>query len=143
MMGVGPTERHELETLLTLAEELHFGRTAARLHVSTARVSQTIQALERRVGAALFHRTSRRVELSPLGRQLHDEIKPAWTQITAAMSRAIDVGRGITGTLRVAFIGAAAGHLLMRATEFFSSQHAGCQLHIREAQIVDVLPWLR
>ena len=63
-------ERHEIEAFLTLAEELHFGRTAERLHVSTARVSQTIRKLERRVGAPLFDRTSRRVELSPAGGQL-------------------------------------------------------------------------
>lgn len=43
-------ERHELEAFLTLAEELHFGRTAERLHVSTARISQTIAKLERRTG---------------------------------------------------------------------------------------------
>lgn len=55
-------ERHELEAFLTLAEELHFGRTAERLHVSTARISQTIAKLERRTGVPLFVRTSRRVE---------------------------------------------------------------------------------
>ncbi|MFE9392938.1 LysR family transcriptional regulator [Streptomyces sp. NPDC006784] len=57
-------ERHEVEAFLTLAEELHFGRTAAKLHVSTARVSQTIRKLERRVGIPLFHRTSRHVSLT-------------------------------------------------------------------------------
>nr|WP_324605600.1 LysR family transcriptional regulator [Streptomyces niger] len=44
---------------MILVEELHFGRTAKRLRVSRARVSQTIQRLERRVGAPLFERTSR------------------------------------------------------------------------------------
>ena len=57
-------ERHELDAFLTLAEELHFGRTAERLHISTTRVSQTIAKLERRVGVPLFNRTSRRVELT-------------------------------------------------------------------------------
>ncbi|GAA3168057.1 LysR family transcriptional regulator [Nonomuraea salmonea] len=47
-------ERHELEAFLTLAEELHFGRTAERLRVSTARISQTIAKLERRTGVPLF-----------------------------------------------------------------------------------------
>lgn len=67
--------RHELEAFLTLAEELHFGRTAARLHVSTARISQTIRSLELRVGARLFARTSRRVSLSPVGQQLLDDLR--------------------------------------------------------------------
>ncbi len=51
----------DLEAFLTLAQELHFGRTAERLRVSSATVTQRIQALERRLGAPLFARTSRRV----------------------------------------------------------------------------------
>lgn len=139
----GMLERHELEAFVTLAEELHFGRTAERLHVSTARISQTIRKLERRVGVPLFNRTSRRVELSPVGRQLYEEIRPAWTQIGTALKRAIDSGRGITGTLRVAFIGAAAGQLLVGATELFRDRQPGCDVQIREAQIGEILPWLR
>ena len=60
-------ERHEIEAFVTLAEELHFGRTAERLHVSTARVSQAIKRMELRVGVPLFERTSRRVELTEAG----------------------------------------------------------------------------
>jgi DNA-binding transcriptional LysR family regulator len=67
--------RHELEAFLTLAEELHFGRTAARLHVTTARISQTIRALELRVGERLFDRTSRRVSLRPVGQRLLDQLR--------------------------------------------------------------------
>ncbi|MFF5232210.1 LysR family transcriptional regulator [Dactylosporangium sp. NPDC000521] len=67
--------RHELEAFLTLAEELHFGRTAMRLHVSTARISQTIRSLELRVGTRLFARTSRRVSLSPDGQQLLNNLR--------------------------------------------------------------------
>jgi hypothetical protein len=47
-------ERRDIEIFLTLVEELHFGRTAERLHVSTARVSQSIRKWERRVGAPPF-----------------------------------------------------------------------------------------
>ncbi|MFE0103485.1 LysR family transcriptional regulator [Streptomyces sp. NPDC059009] len=136
-------ERHELEAFLTLAEELHFGRTAERLHVSTARVSQTVAKLERRVGALLFNRTSRRVELSLVGRQLYEEIRPAWSQITAAFERAVDSGRGLTGVLRVAFNGPAAGQLLVGVTQLFRDRHPDCDVQIREANPSDVLPWLR
>ncbi|WP_435830148.1 LysR family transcriptional regulator [Saccharopolyspora shandongensis] len=68
-------ELRDVEVLLTLAEELHFGRTAERLHITTGRVSQCIKALERRVGAALFERTSRRVAPTPIGQQLGDQAK--------------------------------------------------------------------
>ncbi|MET9256654.1 LysR family transcriptional regulator [Streptomyces sp. NPDC003717] len=136
-------ERHELEAFLTLAEELHFGRTAERLHLSTARVSQTIAKLERRVGVPLFHRTSRRVELSPVGAQLAEDLRPAWALVTSAVERAIDAGRGRTGTLRVAFVGAAGGQLLSGAAELFHGREPGCAVELREAQLAEVFPWLR
>ncbi|MCK7626867.1 LysR family transcriptional regulator [Streptomyces sp. RS10V-4] len=136
-------ERHELEAFLTLAEELHFGRTAGRLHVSTARISQTIAKLERRVGVPLFHRTSRRVELSLVGRQLYEEIRPAWSRITDAVERAVDAGRGLTGLLRVAFHGPAAGQLLVGAAQAFRARHPDCEVRLQEARLPDILPWLR
>src|ERR671921_1643490 len=80
---VAVLERYEVEAFLTLAEELHFGRTAERLHMSTAGVSQAIRKLERRVGVPLFHRTSRQVTLSAVGRQLHDDLRPAWEGVVA------------------------------------------------------------
>ncbi|MBG0832558.1 LysR family transcriptional regulator [Planomonospora sp. ID67723] len=135
-------ERYELEAFLTLAEELHFGRTAERLHVSTARISQTIKRLERRVGTPLFDRTSRRVELTAVGRQLYEQIQPAWARIGAALEQAIDAARGVTGTLRVAFVGAAAGQLLVGVTEIFRARRPDCDVRIREAQIGQILPWL-
>ncbi len=136
-------ERHELEAFLTLAEELHFGRTAERLRVSTSRISQTIAKLERRVGVPLFDRTSRRVELTPLGRRLHEEVRPAWQQIISAFEQAVAAGRGLTGTLRVAFVGAAGGQLLVGAAELLRRREPGCDVQLREAQMVDLMPWLR
>ncbi|MEV0639225.1 LysR family transcriptional regulator [Streptomyces sp. NPDC050619] len=136
-------ERHEFEAFLTLAEELHFGRTAERLHLSTARISQTIRNLERRVGAPLFNRTSRRVELTAIGRQLDEELRPTWALIAAALERAIDAGRGITGLLRVGFVDAAGGQLLVGATEVFRDRHPDCDVQIREARMSDVVRWLR
>jgi DNA-binding transcriptional LysR family regulator len=57
----------EVEVFLVLAEELHFGRTADRLHLPQPRVSRLVASLERRVGGTLFEQTSRRVRLTPLG----------------------------------------------------------------------------
>ncbi|WP_345428121.1 LysR family transcriptional regulator [Actinoallomurus vinaceus] len=136
-------ERHELEAFLTLAEELHFGRTAERLRVSTARISQTIAKLERRVGVPLFNRTSRRVELTAAGQRLYEGVRPAWDQITAAFEQAVVAGRGLTGMLRVAFVGAASGQLLVGATELFRGRHPDCDVQLREAQMIDLMPWLR
>ncbi|MFI6786825.1 LysR family transcriptional regulator [Nonomuraea sp. NPDC050383] len=136
-------ERHELEAFLAVAEELHFGRSAERLRVSTSRISQTIAKLERRIGVPLFNRTSRRVRLTAVGQQLYEETRPAWDQIGAALLRAVDTGRGLTGTLRVAFVGAAGGQLLAGATELFRQRRPDCEVRLREAQMVDLMPWLR
>lgn len=135
-------ERYELETFLTLAEELHFGRTAEQTHVSTARVSQTIKRLERRVGAPLFIRTSRRVELTPIGQRLYDDLLPAREMIVAGFERARRSARGITATLSVGFVGAAGGQLLLEAAELLQARQPGCEVLVREVQLVDAVPWL-
>jgi DNA-binding transcriptional LysR family regulator len=59
-----------IDVFLTLASELHFGRTAERLGLPQPRVSRIIRGLETEVGGALFERISRRVGLSPLGARL-------------------------------------------------------------------------
>lgn len=78
-------ERHEIEVFLALAEELHFARTAQCLRISPGRVSQTIKALERRIGGALFERSSRHVALTPVGRQLCAHLAPAHRRIQQAV----------------------------------------------------------
>jgi DNA-binding transcriptional LysR family regulator len=127
-------EQREIEIFLTLADELHFGRTAERLHVSTARISQTIKKLERRIGAPLFERTSRRVELTPIGRRLGDELRPAYQQIRDAIGRAMAAAGGVWGTLRVGFIGAATGKFVLEVAEVFRAEYPQCEVRFHEKQ---------
>jgi DNA-binding transcriptional LysR family regulator len=95
-------ELRDIEIFLTLAEELHFGRTAERLHVSQARVSQAIGQQERRLGALLFDRANRRVvRLTPVGRQLRDDLRPVYAGLRDSLERARLAARGITAVLRV------------------------------------------
>ncbi|MFI8966097.1 LysR substrate-binding domain-containing protein [Streptomyces sp. NPDC053493] len=128
-------ERHELETFLTLGEELHFGRTAERLGVTTGRVSQTVKKLERRVGTPLFARTSRSVALTPVGRRLHEELRPAHARILAALERATAAGRGLLGTLRVGFGSPWGGELLTATADAFLARHPGCELTLGEVPV--------
>lgn len=136
-------ERQEIEALLAVAEELHFGRAAERLGLTTARVSQIIRVLERRTGIALFERTSRRVMITPTGQRLYEDLRPAYEQIGAALARAVADGRGLTGSLRVGFVGAAAGQLVIRAAERFQQDHSDCEVHIRETHFGDAIERLR
>ncbi|MBF6179490.1 LysR family transcriptional regulator [Nocardia otitidiscaviarum] len=128
-------ERLEVEAFLTLADELHFGRTAERLRVTTSRISQTIRALERRIGAQLFERNSRTVTLTPVGKRLRDDLLPAYEQITAGIMAASSghVGRTIT----VGFSAPWCGNLMVAATEVFRVQYPGIIVDIEEIQLVD------
>jgi DNA-binding transcriptional LysR family regulator len=136
-------ERHEIETFLTMARELHFGRSAEHLGVSQARVSQTIKKLERRIGAPLFVRTTRRVSLTVIGQQLQADLEPAYQGIEDAYTRAVAAARGMTGHLRVGFMGPVAGELIIAVTKIFRARHPGCEVQIRETQIADPCEPLR
>ncbi|MBA2552365.1 MAG: LysR family transcriptional regulator [Geodermatophilaceae bacterium] len=128
---------------LTLAEELHFARTAQRLHLSAAAVSQTISRLERRFGAPLFTRTTRRVELTPLGQQLLDDLRPAHAQIQAAIARATASGHGIAGQLDIGYMSAAAAQRVLPLVDAFCELTPGYQVRIRETALADLYGPLR
>jgi DNA-binding transcriptional LysR family regulator len=70
-------ELREIKLFLVLAEELHFGRTATRAGLTQSRVSQTLRALERKLGVQLVSRTSRRVTLTAAGERFRDEVAAA------------------------------------------------------------------
>ncbi|MGW4497828.1 LysR family transcriptional regulator [Micromonospora sp. NPDC004336] len=135
-------ERHELETFLTLAEELHFGRTAERLRVTTGRISHVVKKLERRIGAPLFARTSRVVQLTPIGRQLADDLAPLVAGMDDAVRRAVEAGRGVTGLLRVAFLGEWTAPVLLKAVALFAERHPDCQVEVHEVQLFNSRPSL-
>ncbi|MBD0419358.1 LysR family transcriptional regulator [Streptomyces sp. TRM S81-3] len=136
-------ERDELECFLLLAEELHFGRTADRMRLSRARVSQLVQRLERRVGAPLFTRTSRRVALTSLGRQLRTDLEPHYRAIEAALERAAATARGIDTVLHVGFANPLTGEIVMRATEALRVSHPGLAVEICEVPLADPYGQLR
>ena len=125
------------------AEELHFGRTAERLHVTPARVSQAIKKQERAIGAALFERTSRVVRLTPAGEQLRDDLEPGYRQIRQAIGGAAATVRGISGTVRVGFSGPWCGDLIVKAAEAFQDRYPACAVQSVERLLADRFGALR
>ncbi|MCX5377370.1 LysR family transcriptional regulator [Streptomyces sp. NBC_00091] len=136
-------ERHEIEAFLTLAEELHFRRTSERLGLAQGRVSQTIKKLERRIGVPLFERTSRRVTLTPTGRQLREDLIPVQQQLQRAVDRAVAMGRGITGVLHVGYSSPMAAEILVKAAGVFRARYPDCEVEIQEVMLFDLFGPMR
>lgn len=80
-------EVRELRYFRAVAEELNFSRAAERLGMAQPPLSRAIRLLERRLGAQLFERTSRHVELTPAGNVLFAESAKALDAVTAAVRR--------------------------------------------------------
>ncbi len=80
-------ETRELAYFLAVADELHFGRAAAGLSITQPALSKTIRQLERRLGVALFERTSRAVTLTEPGQVLAHEARTALDAVSAATVR--------------------------------------------------------
>ncbi|MBG3876270.1 LysR family transcriptional regulator, partial [Desulfovibrio oxamicus] len=94
-------ELRQLRYFLAVAEELHFGRAARRMHVSQPPLSQQIQALEEELGVRLFDRTSRTVRATPAGEALRDDVRDLLAGLDAAVERARGTARGERGRLRL------------------------------------------
>ena len=133
----------EIEVFLVLAEELHFGRTAQRLHVPQPRVSRLVAALEHRAGGVLFERTSRRVRLTPLGLQLSSQLRPVYAQLTAALADARAAARETTGVIRIGFSPTSNTTALTRLVEAFEAGHSGCRAVLGAVSNVDPYSALR
>lgn len=99
-------ETRWLEAFLTVAEELHFGRAAERLHVGQSPLSQTIRKLEKELGAELFERSTRSVSLTSAGHALLPHARQVLDEMVLANAAVRSTGREVYGRLRVSFSGA-------------------------------------
>jgi DNA-binding transcriptional LysR family regulator len=137
-------ELRELRLFLVLAEELHFGRTAERLGLTTSRASQALRALERKLGGRpLFDRTSRVVTLTAAGRALHDELAPVVTGLDNALTRARARAAG-PGVIRLGVLNAASGTLVLNAAvTLFEQTHEGAAVRLVATPLNDRLGPLR
>ncbi|MFI9508266.1 LysR family transcriptional regulator [Nocardia sp. NPDC052566] len=135
-------ELRDIEIFLTLAQELHFGRTAQRLHVTQSRVSHAIKKQERHIGAPLFLRTSRTVVLTPIGQQLREDLQRGYQLIEAAVARANATAQGMGHTLVLGLMGAL-GHVIRAELDAFTAAYSEVSLDVREIHFSDPFGPLR
>ncbi|NRF69993.1 LysR family transcriptional regulator [Aquincola sp. S2] len=128
-------ELRPLRQFLALAEELHFGRAAARLHMTQPPLTLAIQALERTFGVALFDRTRRSVALTPAGQALLAPVRRLLAGADELPRLAQAAASGLSGTLRLAFVSSIAYGPLPEWLRRFREAHADVALQLREATL--------
>jgi DNA-binding transcriptional LysR family regulator len=128
-----------VEYFIAVAEELHFGRAAERLHIAQPSLSQQIRRLEAQLGVSLLERNSRNVDLTPAGQALLQEGRKTLSQAQHAIQTVRAAG---APRLTVGFYGSAASELLPDVLREFSERLTGIQVSVRElllGSIEDIL----
>jgi DNA-binding transcriptional LysR family regulator len=118
-----------VEYFIAVAEELHFGRAAERLHIAQPSLSQQIRRLEVQVGVSLLERNSRNVHLTPAGQALLQEGRKTLSQAQQAIQTVRAAG---APRLTVGFYGSAASELLPDVLREFSERLPGVEVSVRE-----------
>ncbi len=126
-------ELRQLRYFVAVAEERHFGRAAARLHMTQPPLSQTIQSLEAALGTPLFARTKRSVELTPAGIALLPEARRILQQAAALPDLARRAASGESGLLSLSFVSTADYSVLPPLLREFRERYPRVQIDLREA----------
>lgn len=136
-------ELRQLRYFVALAEELHFGRAAARLHMTQPPLSQTIAAFEEALGAPLFLRSRRQVELTPAGSALLPEARRLLAAAGGLPELVRRAAGGEAGRLALSFVTPADYSVLPPLLRDYSAAFPAVQLVLREAttdvQVDDLL----
>jgi DNA-binding transcriptional LysR family regulator len=136
-------ELRHLRYFVAVAEELHFHRAAARLHMSQPPLSQQIRALEGELGVLLLRRNRRRVELTEAGQAFLGEAREILGRVEQAGDLARRVARGEVGKLSVGFVGSAMYATLPEILRAFRRQHPQVELQLRPFPTAPQLKALR
>ncbi|MBW4505260.1 MAG: LysR family transcriptional regulator [Scytonematopsis contorta HA4267-MV1] len=125
-------ELRHLRYFIAVAEELHFGRAAERLHMAQQPLSQQIRQLEAEIDVQLFHRTKRRVELTEAGKAFLQEARQVLQKANQAVEVAQRVAQGEMGHLAVGFSGFATYSILPKILRIFRERFPRVELELEE-----------
>lgn len=123
----------QLLAFMAVAQELHFGRAAKRLHMTQPPLSQQVRLFEERIGAPLIERSTRTVRLTPAGALLREAMEQMMEDGEAAVAATRRVAAGDAGLLRIGFTPTAAYRLIPAAVGAYRQRHPRIQLSMTEA----------
>jgi len=132
MNDPGQLELRHLRYFQVMAEELHFGRAAARLAIAQPTLSVQIKQLEARVGARLFERHTRQVSLTDAGRTLDEAARRILRDVDTAVEATREVHAGHAGVLRVGFGPTLMLSTLAHVVRAYRQRHPGVRIDLRE-----------
>jgi DNA-binding transcriptional LysR family regulator len=135
-------ELRHLRYFVAVAEELHFGRAAQRLHLAQPPLSQQIRKLEEILGHALFVRTSRSVKLTSAGLVFLERARRTLRNVQEDLEEARSIGRGEVGSLRVGFISSGMLTALPAMLGRYRRQFPNVQLQLHESYTAMVMQGL-
>jgi LysR family transcriptional regulator, benzoate and cis,cis-muconate-responsive activator of ben and cat genes len=130
-------ELWQLKYFLAVADELNYGRAAARLNVAQPSVTRAVQGLENELGATLFLRDKRRVELTPAGSVFADEARGLLAGLETGARQARRIERGEVGTLTVGFEGLSTFAFIPRAVQAFQARYPDVNFELLEMSAAD------
>ena len=124
-------ELRHLRYFRAVAEELHFGRAAERLHIAQPPLSQQIRQLERELGVTLLVRSTRKVELTPAGSAYLNRAVAILDAVDDATQQAQRIAEGVEGRLAIGCVGSATYSLLPRLVRALREHLPGVEVSIR------------
>jgi DNA-binding transcriptional LysR family regulator len=126
-------ELRHFRCFVAVAEELHFGRAAERLHLSQPPVSLAIKELETELGLRLFERNSRRIALTPQGEEVLRDARAILARTESLKQHASMAAAGLGGSLSIGFISLAAYSFLPDLLKRFTADFPGVRLSLQES----------
>lgn len=126
-------DTRQLRHFAAVADTLHFGRAAERLHITQPPLSQSIMALERTLGAPLFVRTRRSVRLTPFGEQWLPEVRAALAALDALPESARRLRDGLSGHLSLSFVSTADYNVLPDLVRRYAEAFPDVEIRLVEA----------
>ncbi|SFI75077.1 LysR substrate-binding domain-containing protein [Amycolatopsis sacchari] len=124
-------ELRYLASFLAVAEELHFGRAAKRLHMAQPPLSQQIRQLEKELGVQLFERNTRSVRLTSAGQAFVDPVRRTLEDLDVATRAVKAAGRGEYGRVTIGFAGASSHQSLPLLTRAVRAAHPALELVLK------------